>query len=282
MRGFFSNKVLLLVLVTLVLVTTVLFSSLPGSPLYELTTPVSAAFQPVQKVFRTSWDSVSGLAKSIFDAEAVRRENEQLKLQIASLQNDVQRLEENGRRWDELKAAFQIKETFSDYTIVGSQVMTRSAGPWFDLFRVDAGERDGISVTDTTSYPVVDSSMRLVGRVYSSDLVSSKILPLLHQGSVVDARIDRPGEYGARVRGDLLLREQGLCLVDRIPADATLEVGDSLLTSGDGGLYPAGIPIGTIVSIDEGKNGTGRTATLKPYVDFDTLAYVFVLKAKPT
>jgi len=280
MRGFFSNKVLLLVLVTLVLVTAVLFSSLPGSPLYELTTPVSALLQPVQKVFQTSWASVSGLAKSIFDAESIRRENDRLLQEIASLQNDVQRLEENGRRWEELKDAFQIKEEFSDYTIVGCQVMTRSAGPWFDLFRVDAGEREGISVTETTSYPVVDSSMRLVGRVYSSDLVSAKILPLLHQGSVVDARIDRPGGYGARVRGDILLRERGLCLVDRISADATLDVGDALLTSGEGGLYPAGIPIGTIVSIDEGQDGAGRTATLKPYVDFDTLTYVFILKTK--
>jgi rod shape-determining protein MreC len=158
--------------------------------------------------------------------------------------------------------------------------MTRSAASWFDLFRVDVGDRDGISVTETNSYPVVDPAMHLVGRVYSSDLVSAKILPVVHQGSVVDGRIQRPGGYPVRVRGDILLRDEGLCFVDRISDEAILEVGDVVMTSGEGGLYPAGIPIGTIASISYGQNDAERTATLKPFVDFDTITYLFIMKEK--
>ena len=280
MRGLFRNRLVLLLLATMALLSFVLFSSIPGSPLFHVTTPVSVLLLPVQKAFQTSWNAVSGFTQSVFETEAVRRRNEELLQQIATLQNQVQKLEESGRRWEELKSAFQIKEAFSDYEIVGCQVMTRTAGTWFDFYRVDVGERDGISVTETNSYPVVDPAMHLVGRVYSSDLVSAKILPVLHQGSVVDGRIQRPGGYPVRVRGDLLLRDEGLCLVDQISDDAVLEVGDVVMTSGDGGLYPAGIPIGTISSIVHGQNDTGRTATLKPYVDFDAISYLFIMKGK--
>jgi rod shape-determining protein MreC len=236
--------------------------------------------QPVQKAFQASWGAVSGFSQSVFEAEAIRRKNEALLQEIARLQNQVQQLQESGRRWEDLKSAFQIKETFSDYEIVGCQVMTRSAASWFDLFRVDVGDRDGISVTETNSYPVVDPAMHLVGRVYSSDLVSAKILPVVHQGSVVDGRIQRPGGYPVRVRGDILLRDEGLCFVDRISDEAILEVGDVVMTSGEGGLYPAGIPIGTIASISYGQNDAERTATLKPFVDFDTITYLFIMKEK--
>ena len=282
MRGFFRNRLLLLLIATLVLVSLILFSSIPGSPLFELTTPVSVVLQPVQKAVGSVWNSVSGFTKSIFEADAIRKENIDLQQQIATLQNEVLKLQENGARWDELKSAFQIKDAFADYDIVGCQIMTRSAGTLFDLFRVDVGERDGIVVSDTTSYPVVDPSMHLVGRVYSSDLVSAKVLPILYQGSVVEGRIDRPGGYPVRVSGEMELRADGLCLVDRISDDATIQAGDTIVTSGEGGLYPAGIPIGTIETIHDGVGGSGRTATLRPFVDYDKLSYLFIMKAKAT
>ena len=157
---------------------------------------------------------------------------------------------------------------------------SRSVGAWFDLFRIDAGSRDGLGMTETSSYPVVDPAMALVGRIESSDLASAKVLPILHQGSVVDGRIDRAGSYPVRVRGDLSLQASGLCLVDRIPEGATIEPGDRILTSGEGGLYPAGLRIGTIVSVDDAAGGGERTATLRPYAAFDALDYLFVLKEK--
>lgn len=278
MRGFIRNRILLLVLVTLALVTLLLFSSIPGSPLQQLSTPATLVLQPVRDAIASAWSSVAGLSRSVFDAEAIRRENADLLLRIASLESDVQRLEEAGRQWERLKEAFAIQETFADYTIVGCRVASRAAGSWFDLFRVDAGERDGIAVTETTSYPVVDSSMDLVGRIYATDLSSARVLPILHEGSVVDGRIDRPGSYPVRVRGDLALREKGLCRIDRIPEGAVLEPGDRILTSGEGGLYPAGIPIGTVVEVSY--VGTERTATLRPYASFDSLDWLFILKAK--
>jgi rod shape-determining protein MreC len=280
MRSVFRNRILLLVLATLVILSLVLFSSLPGSPLSALTTPVSVLFQPVQKLVLDGWNEISGFTRSVFEGESIRKENEALRNQVASLQKDVQRLEADGRRWEELKSAFGIREAFSDYDIVGCQVMTRAVGPWFDLFRVDAGTRDGIVVTETTSYPVVDPSMNLVGRIHSTDLVSAKVLPLIHQGSVVDGRLQGPGGFPVRVRGDIVLRSEGLCMVDRIPRDASLRAGDVIETSGDGGLYPAGIPIGTIVSVQDADTGSERTATLRPFVEIDHLTYLFIMKGK--
>ena len=68
-------------------------------------------------------------------------------------------------------------------------------------------------------------------------------------------------------------------MVDHIPDQVNLQVGDELVTSGEGGLYPAGIPVGVIVSVDD-SSALNRYATLKPYVDISALKDVFVMVPK--
>ena len=81
-----------------------------------------------------------------------------------------------------------------------------------------------------------------------------------------------------RVRGDLDLKEQGLCLIDQIPSNASLQIGDELITSGTGGLFPAGIAIGKIVAVIDNDVRDQRQAYLEPYADLENLTTVFVMK----
>ena len=62
-----------------------------------------------------------------------------------------------------------------------------------------------------------------------------------------------------------------------LPHDADVYVGDSLVTSGLDGVFPGGIQIGEIISIEYSGNGLTKTATVKPYVSFNRLEEVFVL-----
>jgi len=82
------------------------------------------------------------------------------------------------------------------------------------------------------------------------------------------------------VRGTLDLKDQGLCLADQIPSGASLKPGDILVTSGVGGLFPAGIPIGTVVSVRTADTGSERQAVIEPFAGFDQLAIVFVMKGE--
>ena len=276
-----KRSIFFVTVTTLVLLALLIFSSIPGSPISSLTGPVSYLTDPVQMAFGRAVERVRGFFSSVSDSERIRMENEVLREENARLQMLVKELEENGRRWEELKAAFLIRDLFSDYELVGASILTREIGEWFDMFRISAGTRDGIVIDEASSYAVVDAGMNLIGRVYSSDLTSAKIMPVINEGSVVSAKLNTPAGSLVRVRGDVLLKEEGYCLVDNIADFSALHIGDEVMTSGLGGLFPPGIPIGVIVGLRSSDPKVEKTAVLQVYAEYRTLKDVFVMKGKP-
>lgn len=276
MRKLLANKVFILLLVTLLIVTLIIFSSVPGNPVHGITKPFSYIFDPVQKGIKGIGERISDFYVAVSDGMSIREENEALKAEIAELEYQVALGEEAGRRWEELKNAFQIKDSFENYMIVGTAILTREADEWFSVIRINSGQNDGISVTEDGTYAVVDVRMNLFGRILSSDASSSKVLPLLHEGFSVSAKVNTVNGAVVRVTGEASLKLQGLCKVSRIPDQVELQVGDELVTSGQGGIFPAGIPIGVIESVDY-SSSLNRTATLRPYVNIADIKDVFVM-----
>ncbi len=278
MRGLGRNRIFLLVFVSLLLVTVILLSAIPGSPLNFLTSPLSVVLEPVQKTLTGAADRVIGFYESVRDGQRIRRENRQLLEENVLLRSRIDQLEEAGRQYEALREAFQLKDRYAGFEIVGARVLTREIDLWFDVFRIDIGSRDGVVVTETRSFAVVDARSRLIGRVLSADLVSAKVLPLTHEGFAVSARVNTPDGMLLRVRGTLELKEKGLCLADQIPPTAALQPGDEIVTSGDGGLFPAGIVIGKVLSVQETETRTQRQALIEPYAELDQLTTVFIMK----
>lgn len=274
------KSVFIVAIATLILFSLLIFSSVPGSPIASFTGPISFLTDPIQQLITGFSDNVGGFFTSIKDSERIRKENEVLLEESAQLKMRLKELEENGRRWEELKSAFKIRDLYADYELIGASVLTREIGEWFDVFRISAGTRDGITIDEKTSYAVVDSQMNLVGRVYSSDYTSAKILPVLNEGSVVSAKLNTAGGSTVRVRGDVLLKEEGFCLIDSISDFSAVNIGDEVITSGLGGLYPPGIPIGIIVELRNNNQKIEKTAVLKVYTNYKTLKDIFVMKGK--
>lgn len=278
MRKIVRTRIFTAVLISLILVTLILFSSFPGSPLNHLTSPLSVVMLPIQKTFSNAADKVTGFWDSLTDGISIRNENKSLQLENAALRNQVTQLQEAGRQYEELKLALQLKDEFDRFEIIGARVLTREIGSWFDVFKIDLGTRDGLSVSENQSFAVVDAESRLVGRVLSSDLTTAKILPLLHEGFSVSARVDEINGAIVRLRGDIDLKSEGLCIIDQIPASADIRVGDKLKTSGMGGLFPAGIDIGVVVEVKSDNLPGQYTAVVKPSSEIDNVSVVFVMK----
>ena len=78
------------------------------------------------------------------------------------------------------------------------------------------------------------------------------------------------------VYGDAELKNRGLCLAKNIDPDARLEPGMEIVSSGDGGLFPEGIPIGVVESVDN-SNPLEVTATIRPYSQIGKLEDVFIM-----
>jgi len=277
LRKLLANKVFIVILLTLLIAAVIIFDSVLGNPVHNITTPFSVILDPAQKLVQGTGSKIGDFIAAVTEGIEIREENEKLKNQVAELEYQVQQGEEASKRWQELKDAFHIKDTFENYEIYGASILTREADEWFSVIRVDVGTNDGIRISETMpSYAVVDAEMNLVGRVQSTEVSSSKVIPVLHEGFTVSAKVNTVNGAIVNVHGEVELKDDGLCMVDLIPEGVELKIGDELVTSGQGGLFPAGIPIGVIVSVDDSST-LSRYATLKPYSDVSAINDVFIL-----
>lgn len=260
----------------LLILAAIILGALPGSPLNSALKPVGKIAVPVQKFVKNTGNAFSDFWAAVTDGIAIREENNQLREEIAELQYELTQNEEAGIRYEELREAFHIRDTFSNYDIFGAPVISRAADEWFSVIRIGLGNDDGIYLEPGQSYAVVDVRMNLIGRVIEINEYDSDILPLLHEGFVVSGKVNAVNGATVTVSGDAALKQQGLCLVTDIDENVVLEVGTEIVASGDGGLFPQGIPIGVIESVDD-SNPHNITATLRPYADIGDLNDVFVM-----
>ena len=71
-----------------------------------------------------------------------------------------------------------------------------------------------------------------------------------------------------------------LAQIERLSLDSAIKKGDVILTSGLGGIYPAGIRIGNVLSVHEDKGEVMKSAIIEPYVDFTKIEEVFIVVPK--
>lgn len=276
MRRLLTNKRFLTVVSLLIILAVIILGSLPGSPLNAVLKPIGAIVNPIQKVVKYSGNSIDSFWVALTDGIAIRNENEQLRAEIAELQYQLNQNEEAAIRYEELQEAFHIREVFSNYDIFGASVLSRESDEWFSVIRVGAGNSDGIYLEQGQSLAVVDVRMNLVGRVIEVNEDDSDILLLLHEGFQVSGKVNAVNGATFLIVGDASLKQQGLCLVTGIDPDTIPNVGDEIVTSGDGGLFPQGIPIGVIESVDT-SNELNITATLRPYSNIEDLNDIFIM-----
>ena len=263
-------------MVLLVLAACAILSLLPGSPVKKLLQPVQLVTAPAQSAVKKAGDTLSDFWSAITDGIAIREENKALKEQIADLRYHLTQNEEAALRYEELKDALHIKDTFSNYVIYGAAILSRESDEWFSTIRLNAGAADGIVLEAGNSYPVLDVEMNLVGRVIESSDTESRVLPLLHEGFAVAGKVNEVNGATFMVVGDAELKRQGLCLIKGIDPEVRIQPGMEIVTSGDGGLFPEGIPIGVIESVDY-SNPLDVTATLNPYSQIGKLEDVFIM-----
>lgn len=270
----FKNKVFIVSGVTVVMLIIAGVTFRQNSVVNRITNVVTVPFAPVQKVFSLAGVKVQDGINFFRDIGAVRLENEELKAKIDELEKENLALKEFRKENSELREALNIKDQFADYEPLGANIIAKDTGNWFNIFTIDRGAKDGIKKDS----PVV-TSKGLVGRVIQVDALSSRVEAIIDKNSAVSARISQKGDY-VRVKGDLELKDTGLCLMDRISPEIDVAVSDDIVTSGIGGIYPRGILIGKVKEIRKSSDELNKYAILQPAVDFKRLDEVIVLKSK--
>ena len=271
-----KSKWFIVALVTIVLLVVIGVTANKSSKLNWLSNIMSVPLKPVQGFLSSVGREIEDFFGYFQDIDVLREENEALKSEVEELRRKNREFAELKKKNDELRRALNLKAEFADYTIAGANIIAVEPGNWFSVFKVDVGERDGIHV----DFPVVTGSRGLIGRVLDTDISTSNIQTIIDEESAVSGWIAKPGGGHAIVKGDLQLKEEGLCKLVYIPIEIDIEVGDIIETSGVGGIYPKGIEIGTVIEVRKTNSEFDRYAIIQPTADFKRLEEVFILKSE--
>ena len=144
MKKLLKSKWFIALVVLLLLAACAVLSLLPGSPVKKALSPVQLVTSPAQSLVKRAGDTITDFWSAITDGIAIREENRALKEQIADLRYQLTQSEEAALRYEELKDALHIKDTFSNYVIYGASILSRESDEWFSTIRLNAGAVDGI------------------------------------------------------------------------------------------------------------------------------------------
>lgn len=274
MKRIFTNKIIIFVLIVVLLLTLAAVSHNERSRVNIISNIVSIPAIPMQKAVSFIDEKISSFFSYFEDVKATKEENEQLKQRLSELEQDVRDIEKLRKENRELRDALNFKNRYEEYDFVGADIIAKDPGNWFDVFTIDRGSKDGIEVNS----PVI-TAYGLVGRVSKIDAFTSKVVSIIDMDSTVSARLSKSRDLIV-VRGDLELRNKGQCRADYIPPDADVLPGDTIETSGMGGIFPKGIIIGKVVKVVQNEGQYDSYAIIEPVVDFKRLEDVIVLKKK--
>ena len=202
---------------------------------------------------------------------ALKAENEQLKQQIsdnAQLVRDAQiALEEN----NQLRSQLGQPENTRTTTTVSAEVIARSPGDWADTLTLDKGSSSGVNKDDLVT--TVDGMLGFVSEVTDNTCeVTSITDPKMQCGALVTRTRET-----AIAEGDYNLMTRGALRLSYLREDSKVVVGDTVETSGRGGVFPKGILIGTVESVQPEESGLSYYAVIKPFVSVDSVSSVSII-----
>lgn len=272
MAKFFKTAgVVVLVLLVLVLLLTGLGRLLGGSsPLSQF---LQAALSPVEKLLGGGVARLETIYGYMHDYDRLMEENAALKARIADMETEVRRSQDANEENERFRTLLNLQRNHMDYAMVDAYLISWSTSSWSSSFNIDRGSRDGIEAGDC----VITECGYLVGIVTECGRYSSTVRTLLDPRSAVAARMEEAG-ITAVAAGDFSLMSQGRLKLTYLQDAGVLVVGDTVLTTGSGGVYPAGLVIGTVADLRLDQGGFTEYGIMDPAVELTSLRQVFVIK----
>ena len=198
-------------------------------------------------------------------------ENDSLKQQVAELTGQLEDAQAAVNENKDLREMLGVAERNTEFTYAAAEVIGRTLDEWSSVLTIDAGSADGLEKNDS-----VVTAQGMVGYVSSLTEHSAQVTTILDSNMSAGARLVRTGEI-AVAQGDYQLMTDGKLKVSYLSRDADVVVGDTVQTSGSGGLFPKGLGIGTVESIQTESDGMSNYAIIQPLVDISSLTRVYII-----
>ena len=264
-----KNGIIGIIITIIILILVVIFSNGETNSNF-IENAATNLIMPIQNGLTYLKNKLGGNNTFFTDINNLKDENKELKQKNSELEQSLRELENIKTQNETLKEYMNLKEKYSDYESIPGYVINKEISNFGNTLIINVGQKDGIEPNMT-----VISDKGLVGYIISTTNNTSKVQTIIDTATAVSATISTSRD-SIIVRGTL--DENYNLKATYIPTDAKLLQGDTVETSGIGGIYPKGIKIGKIKEIVNTKNITDRYAIVETAVDFSKLETVLVIK----
>ncbi len=223
------------------------------------------AVSPFERSGAWGFDKVRGVWRHYFALQATSRENEALRVENDALKLAITQLQAKAAESDRLAELLSFRNSHKDVPMLGARVIGASAGTASRTVEIDRGERDGI---------------RRDMAVITPDGAVGKVIEAYRDNAQVLLLTDKDGGAGAmliesRIQSPVVGTGEPLLSMKYVANDDKVNVGEKVVTSGMDKIFPRDIPVGIVQEIKPGI--PFKTILLRPAAKLNRLEDVIVL-----
>lgn len=226
----------------------------------EILAPTHMVTTSVVRSIRKTWEGYLFLV-------AVQKENRILKKRVAELEAINNHFLEIDKENQRLKALLAFRKTIPN-VIISAQIIGKDATSWFRSILLNKGIKDGVTVNQ----PVV-THQGLVGKVVRTSSSTAQVELITDKNSRVAALIQKN-----RAEAILYGQSTPIAVLEYLDRDVDIQLGDCVISSGMGGIFPKGLMLGIISKVGKKAYGLFQYAEVTPLVPFSMLEEVLILK----
>ncbi|MFB7301869.1 rod shape-determining protein MreC [Heyndrickxia sporothermodurans] len=274
MPQFFLNKRLIILLISIILLVALIGYSLRDRE--NVSKPEQFVRDVVgfgQSIVAIPTHGISNFIESVKDIQNTYTENKKLKARLDELPKITGEIADLKSENEELKKILKKQDDLRNFSSIQATIISRNPDHWYEQISINKGGSSGVKKN-----MAIMTSKGLLGKVIntSPSFSTVELLSSSNPKNRISAEVlSKKREYGLIQGYD---EEHKVLLLKTIDYDVSIKKGDIVNTSGLGGIFPKGLPIGTVEKLVPDENGLTQTAWVKPYADFYDIENVQILE----
>lgn len=240
----------------------------------KIRTVTQSIVYPIQRGTSAVGNWFTGLFGGFGEFRRASRENQQLRTQVEQMQAELRDTRQKASEAERLEKLLQLTSR-TEYKSVTAQVIARDPSMWFDSVSINKGRWAGVEI----NMPVVTAD-GIVGRVVSTGPLSAQIMLISDEKSGAGAVVGQLGQSNSigSIKG---MGENGLLDMRYVSSLEKVQLGDTVYTTGQDGIYPPGYTVGQVVDMRPGSATQSQVIHIRPSAGLDRLKEVVVLQYRP-
>ena len=261
MKDFFDTwKFKILVAVAVFLVGIMAYAGANGRLTAAPQELLGVVLMPLQKVTSALSGGIGSVWEKYTSIDEVMEQNEQLEAENAELRQQIVDYDRIKAENEAYKALARIQDSNTEASYISAFVIGRDPLDEFGGFTLDCGTVNGAAVNDA----VISDKGYLIGMVVEADTTSCKVMTILHPSFSAAGVVSRT-------------RENGIIVLTNLERATETKMGDQVITTGLGGVFPPDLLVGTVQKVEPEVSGKSSIAVVRPGADPRTVKHVFVI-----